>query len=491
MISSVALLGTVLPGIFGVTLFLTGRYVRKRAGFIATAVSASSFFLILSMANPVASSPNSGQGSLAFVYPWIGPVNISFGLLIDTVSFPIGLIIALVSTLSCLYSVRYMDREANQAGYYANLLIFMTGMIGVVFSSNLIQFYLFWELMLIPSCILIARWGKSRRRLRIAFKYFIFTHIGALLVLLGILSIFSYTMTFDLVELPSKLATIPPNMTMMIFILLLLGFFVKMAAFPLHTWLPDTYSAAPIPVTAMLSGAMAKCGAYGIARILLPMFTQRMMQFSDWILIFGIITMLYGGLITFAQTDLNRMLAYSSMSQMGYIIFGFGTATTLGIMGSLLHIANHAVSKSLLFLCAGTITQQTGTRDIRRLSGLMSKMPATGFALLIGALSLAGIPPLNGFWSEWMIFGGGLSSGKIILTFLGVATAMITPSYFIWFSRKILLGTSSRADITEAPRPLLLPILTLTSISIVLGIWPTLLLEFIAPAARLLSLDHP
>ncbi len=480
-----------MPGIFGVTLFLTGRYVRKIAGFIATAVSASSFFLILSMANTVASSLNSGQGSLASVYPWISPVNISFGLLIDTVSFPIGLIIAFVSTLSCLYSVRYMDREANQAGYYANLLIFMTGMIGVVFSSNLIQFYLFWELMLIPSSLLIARWGKSRRRLRIALKYFIFTHIGALLMLLGILSIFSYTMTFDLVELPSKLTTIPPNMTMMIFILLLLGFLVKMAAFPLHTWLPDTYSAAPIPVTAMLSGAMAKCGAYGIARILLPIFTQRMIQFSDWIMIIGIITMLYGGLITFAQTDFNRMLAYSSMSQMGYIIFGFGTATTLGIMGSLLHIANHAVSKSLLFLCAGTITQQTGTRDIRRLSGLMSRMPATGFAFLIGALSLAGIPPLNGFWSEWMIFGGGLSSGKTILTFLGVAAAMITPSYFIWFSRKILLGTSSRADITEAPKSHLLPILTLTSISIVLGIWPTLLLEFIAPAARLLSLGYP
>jgi NADH-quinone oxidoreductase subunit M len=177
-----------------------------------------------------------------------------------------------------------MEKESNQASYYANLLLFMTGMIGVIFSINLIQFYLFWELMLIPSYLLIAQWGTSRRRLTIGFKYFIFTHMGALFMLLGILSIFSYTMTFNLLELPMKSAAIPPAMRATIFILLLLGFFVKMAAFPLHTWLPDAHSEAPTPISAMLSGLMIKSGAYGIGRILISILGDRMIQASDYLL---------------------------------------------------------------------------------------------------------------------------------------------------------------------------------------------------------------
>jgi len=157
---------------------------------------------------------------------------------------------------------------------------------------------------------------------------------------------------------------------------MLIGFFVKLAIFPLHTWLPDAYSEAPIPVAAMLLGAMAKCSAYGIARLLLPFLTQRRMEASDFLLIFGIITIFYGGLITFAQTDIKRMLAYSSISQMGYIIFVFGTASTLGIMGSLLHVINHAVCKSLLFICAGLMIRETGTRNVKKMRGLISGMRA-------------------------------------------------------------------------------------------------------------------
>jgi len=489
MIPHAALLGTILPGILGIVIYILQKYLKRVAGWMATIGAASSVLLILSMTISVVDSSNSGQGSIVFVYPWIRSIDINFGFLIDLVSFPIGLIIAVVSALSCLYSVKYMEKEPNQPSYYANLLIFMTGMIGVVFSMNLIQFYLFWELMLIPSYLLISQWGTSRRRLSIGFKYFIFTHMGALLMLLGILSIFSYTMTFDLTELPLQVSSIPPHMTPVIFTLLLLGFFVKMAAFPLHTWLPDAHSEAPTPISAMLSGLMLKCGAYGIGRILLTVFGQRMVQSSDYLLTLAIITIIYGGLIALAQTDIKRLLAYSSISQMGYIIFGFATVSTLGITGSLMHIVNHAICKALLFMCAGSITHQTGTRNINKMSGLVSRMPVTGFACLIGIFSLAGAPPLNAFWGEWMIFGGGLASEKILFTFVGVASTMITAGYLLWFAWRVFFGPIPKAleSIKESPPSMLAPIVVLASLCVILGIWPGILLELIAPAAEFLS----
>jgi len=482
------LIALVLPATLGAFVYIFQKYLKEKVGWISTAAAATSLLLILSMAKPVLDNYNSGKSSIIHEYPWITPINISFGFLIDMVSFPIGLIIAVVSTLSCFYSINYMREEENQPFYYMNLLLFMTGMIGVVFSINLIEFYLFWELMLIPSYLLIAQWGTSRRRLSIGFKYFIFTHAGALLMLLGILSIFSYTMTFNLVELPSKANLIPPNIAPIIFTLLLLGFFVKMAVFPLHTWLPDAHSEAPTPISAMLSGVMIKCGAYGIGRILLTIFNSRIIQASDYLLTLAIITIIYGGLMALAQTDIKRLLAYSSISQMGYIIFGFASVSELGVMGSLLHIVNHAICKALLFMCAGSIIHQTGTRNIEKMSGLITKMPVTSLAALIGIFSLSGAPPLNAFWSEWMIFAGGLAAGKAGFAFVGVASTMITAGYLLWFAWRVFFGTTPKRleHVKESPRLLLVSIIILASASIALGIWPGFLLGYMVPGAEVL-----
>lgn len=489
MIPYAVLLATVLPAMTGLCIYIFQRFIGEKAGLISTVTATVSTILILSMAKPVIDGYNNGENAIVFAYPWITEIDLNFGFLVDMVNFPIGLIIAVISTLSCLYSVKYMEKVKNRPGYYANLLIFMTGMIGVVFSLNLVQFYLFWELMLIPSYLLISQWGTSRRRLSIGFKYFIFTHMGALFMLLGILSIFSYTMTFNLIELPSQAHLIPVSMAPVIFALLILGFFVKMAAFPLHTWLPDAHSEAPTPISAMLSGVMIKCGAYGIARILLTAFGQRMVQASDYLLILAIITIVYGGLMALAQTDIKRLLAYSSISQMGYIIFGLSTVSTLGIMGSLLHIVNHAICKALLFMCAGSIIHQTSTRNIRRMSGLITKMPVTGLASLIGIFSLAGFPPLNAFWGEWMIFGGGLASGKIGFAFIGVVSTLITAGYLLWFAWRVFFGSVPKAlsNVEESPPLLLAPIIVLATLSIILGIWPGIFLQFITPAAEILS----
>jgi len=492
MIENAVLLATLIPGTAGIVIYALKNRVKRGIGIAATVSASLSIFMMVTMGRDLIESWTTSGTGLTFKYPWVSPLNLDFGFLVDVVSLPIGITVGAVSMLSCLYSVKYMEKEHDQGSYYANLLLFMTGMIGVIFSENLIQFYLFWELMLVPSYLLIVNWGTSKDRLRIGFKYFIFTHVGALSMLLGILSIFSYTETFSLLELPSRANAIPAEAAIVIFVLLLIGFLVKMAAFPVHTWLPDAHSEAPTPISAMLSGLMLKCGAYGMARILISTFGSTLIQTSDYLTILGVITMAYGGLMALAQTDIKRLLAYSSISQMGYILFGLSTASTassLGIMGGLFHIINHAICKSLLFMTAGVIIHQTGTRDIRELGGLIGKMPTTGIACLIGVFSLAGTPPLNGFWSEWMIFGGGLASGKGWITVIGVLSTVITAGYYLWFAWRIFFGSTPEDlnDVKEAPFTTLIPIIILAALSILLGILPGLALDYLKPAAEYLS----
>lgn len=489
MIPHAPLLAVLLPAISGVAIYAIRKHVEKHARWLATISASLPALMILSMAMELVEGYQTGRGPIYITYAWITPLNVTFSFLIDMISLPIGLIFAVVSALSCFYSIKHMEGEHGQAGYYANLLLFMTGMIGVILSANLLQFYLFWELMLIPSYLLIAFWGMSERRLTIGFKYFIFTHIGAVCMLLGILLIYVFTGTFDLTELPLKSAAIPSSTVPIIFVLLLIGFCVKMAVFPVHTWLPDAHAEAPTPISAMLSGIMIKCGAYAIARILLSTFGQTVTQTSDALAILGIITMIYGGLMALAQTDIKRLLAYSSISQMGYILFGLGVGSMLGIAGGLFHVINHAICKALLFMCAGAIIHQTGTRDITKLGGLAGKMPITSITCIMGALSLAGTPPLNGFASEWMIFSGGVSSGKILLTAIAVVGTVITAGYYLWFVWRAFFGPvpENLRNVKETSWLLCVPIVILAAAAFTLGVWPDLALRFIVSAAEHLS----
>jgi len=326
----------------------------------------------------------------------------------------------------------------------------------------------------------------SKKRLTIGFKYFIFTHIGALFMLMGILSIYVFTGTFDFVELPQVPFDIPPTSILTVFVLLLIGFCVKMAIFPVHTWLPDAHTEAPTPISVMLSGVMIKCGAYAFARILLSGFGKTVFQVSNitsTLAILGVITMIYGGLMALAQTDIKRLLAYSSISQMGYIFFGLGVYSTMGANGAIFHVVNHAICKSLLFMCAGAIIHQTGIRDIRKLGGLANKMPVVCVAALIGALSLAGTPPLNGFWSEWMIFSGGIFSGKILITTVAVVSTAITAGYYLWFLWRVFFGTTPEKleIIMREPSWLMrIPIIILAVLAVVIGIWPDIVLRLLS-----------
>lgn len=411
----------VLFGGVGASIFL-----KKYSGWISTLVITVSFLMLISH-------------SLGFLekYTWVQPLGLSFEVLLDKLSFPISVIILLISALASYFSIDYMKGRKNVHLYFACLILFTAGMYGVVLSGNFIQFYMFWELMIIPAYFLIAYWGY-RKASRIALIFFIFMHIGALLILFGILWLYTQVGTLDILQLIQS--TIPLNIAKGVSILLLIGFGIKMAIFPLHGWLPDAHSEAPSPISAMLSGLMIGVGAYAIARIVLPLLSFLLIDYGLWLRYLAIITMFYGGLIALAQTDIKRLFAYSSISQMGYVFFGLFLFNTTGYAGSIFQVINHAIVKSLLFFISGVIIHSTGVRDMRKLGGLLKYMPVTASAALLAALSLSGIPLLNIFVSEWMIFQAGIQSGNIISTGLAIGISLLTVGYSLWMIKRVFFG---------------------------------------------------
>jgi len=492
MIENAETLSVFLPAASGIALYTLGKAsknVEKYASWLGAMAAVAPVILIGSMIPDVIA-----KGVIRRVYPWIPSMGVTFGFQIDALSVTIAFIIALVSFLATVYAVGYTAHEHGHAGFFGNTLLFIGGMLGVVFSSNLLQFYVFWELMLIPSYFLIVFWGTPERAARIGFKYFIFTHVGAVCLLFGILTTFVLTHTFEIADIAHKMEGINPNVAIVIFTLMLFGFLVKMAVFPVHTWLPDAHAEAPTPISAMLSGVMVKCGAYAITRISLGVFLPSFKGVSTYLMALAVVTMVYGGLMAFAQTDVKRLFAYSSVSQMGYILFGLTTITVTGLAGGLFHILNHALCKALLFMSAGILMHQTKTRDLRQYGGLMNRMPMTAFVSVIGALTLAGTPPLSGFFSESMMFAGGIApeigvlQGQNFLTFIATVSAVITAAYYLWFVWRVFFGKlpDHLKDVREASPVMWAPPLCLAVMAVVLGIYPQLGLNLISLAARLI-----
>ncbi|MFH0848281.1 MAG: NADH-quinone oxidoreductase subunit L [archaeon] len=485
-------LSVILPMVSGIALYVLGkasRYVEKYAGWLGALLALAPVILIGSLIPDVIT-----KGAFRDVYPWIPSMGITLGFQLDALSVTIAFIIALVSFFAIVYAVGYMAHEHSHAGFFGNTLVFVGGMLGVVFSSNLLQFYIFWELTLVSSYFLIVFWGTPEKAAKIGFKYFIFSHVGAACLLFGILTASVLTHTFEISEMSRRMSEVDPSIALTICILMLFGFLVKMAVFPVHTWLPDAHAEAPAPTSAMLSGAMLNCGAYGIARISLGIFLPSFTGFSIYLMALATITMVYGGLMALAQTDVKRLFAYSSISQMGYILFGLTTVSAVGFVGAILHILNHAMCKALLFMSAGTLMHQTKTRDLRHYGGLVSKMPMTALASIIGALTLAGTPPLSGFISESMMFTGGISrdmavlQGPNLLTFIATVSAVITAAYYLWFVWRVFLGKvpDGLENVKEAPAIMWGPPLCLAIMTVVLSIYPQIALSIISLAAKLI-----
>ncbi len=425
-------------------------------------------------------------------YAWAPAASLYFGFKADGLSIPIALMIAMLSAATAIYSMAYMEHKTGVGVYFALYLLYAAGMIGTVLATNLIQFYLFWELMLVPSYFMIAEWGYGDRE-RVSFKYFLYTHVGALSLLAGILSIYVFLGTFSIGELHARVATARglEGVLPWIVLALMIGFFVKMAVVPLHTWLPDAHAEAPTPISVLLSGVMIECGVYAFGRLIIEPFYEILAKASYSLMILAVVTMFYGGLMALIQNDIKRLLAYSSISQMGYMLFGLSTATVFGSIGAMYHIMSHACAKGLLFACAGALMHQTdGLRDIRRFGGLIQRMPATGVMFLIGVFSLAGVPTLSGFISEFMIFLGGFQSAgtqtRVMVVIIAVMAAALTTAYGLWALRRVFFGPlkPELGEVKEAPLTMLLPMAFLVALSFLFGLYPKVILDFLDPWAH-------
>lgn len=461
-------------------------------------------------------------------YPWSQFGN--FGLRIDGLSLPFAIIINILCTVLTLYSKPYMlhkikesfkenfDKRENNFGsnvhtsgaggneiesltisgsneeqyvnhhmglYFALYLTFSMGMLGTVLATNLIEFYVFFELMLVPSFFLVAFYGYGERK-RIALMFFFWTHAGAVVLLLGLLAMGFFAGGFDYDTVMENVDKIPDQWLVLIIFALVIGLGVKLAAFVLHIWLPYAHSEAPTPISALLSPAMIGIGAYGLLRLWLELLVGDYSQYSIYINLWGLATMIYGGAMAMMQDDIKRVLAYSSISQMGYILFGLGSESVLGITGAALMYVSHGLGKAILFMMAGSIILQTGTRSMSKLGGLAGRMPYTAVIAMIGALTIMGIPPTSGFMAEWILFTGVLQSGitnsdtlRIVAFGLGILATVLTAAYILWMYKRIFFGKipEQYSKIKDSNRYITVTMAALAAITLFLGVYPNPLLN--------------
>jgi NADH-quinone oxidoreductase subunit M len=385
-----------------------------------------------------------------------------------------------VETLSSIdpSSTKYINTQIGL--YYALFLTFAMGMVGTVLATNLIEFYVFFELMLIPAFFLIALYGYSTRK-RVSLMFFFWTHVGAVLLLLGLLAMGLFAGGFDFETIKANVSQIPSQWMTLIVFAVVIGIAVKLGVFILHIWIPHTYAESPTPISALIAGPMSGIGVYALLRIWMDLLSVSYTDYSIYINLWGVITMVYGGAMALMQDDIKKLLAYSSISHMGYIIFGLGSQSVLGITGGTLMWIPHAIGETILFLMAGAIIMRTGTRSMSNLGGIARKMPYTATIAMIAILSMIGIPPTSGFMAEWILFNGALQSGienmdsfRVVLFSIAIFSTILTASYLLNMYRKIFFGKllSHYDKIRDVNRYAIVPMVLVAALTLFLGVYP-------------------
>jgi NADH-quinone oxidoreductase subunit M len=491
-------MGASLAVLFGgaLLIYIFKGHLEKSAGKVAVAFSGIASALMIIPFYSLISNP-AGEG-------WVESVQWSeilgtFGLRLDGIAFSVTFAIVVLGFVSVIYAVGYTSHEHNKPTFFANQLFFLMGMQWVSLATNLIEFFIAWELMLVPSYFLILFWGLPETRKRTALKFWLYTQSGAVCIFigLGLLYLVSGASSFDLYTIQLAIEAYTGTFDLrVIFILLAAGFLVKMAVFPIHWWLPPVHAEAPTPISVLLSGAMIETGAYALVRFGTITLNAAAQELSIYIAALGVITMFYGGIMALVQKDIKRLLAYSSVSQMGYVLFALTVFSVMGVSGGLFHLINHAFSKGLLFMTAGAVMHQTGIRNIDKLGGLSNKMPITAFMAAIGAMSIAGSPPLGGFASEWMMFLGGFQAAVtggvivnpvlLVLSVLAVSSSILSAGYMLRFLWKVFLGPNPAEleEVTEGPRSMTVPMVILGFLIVFFGIFPGIALDVIMPAVN-------
>jgi NADH-quinone oxidoreductase subunit M len=423
-------------------------------------------------------------------YPWTTtPVKLTFGLLGDGLSVPVLFTMIFVFAFSVLFSIPYMRRrmqrgdivesDGKYAVYYAFYLLYAGSVLGAILSTNLIEFYLFFESAVVFSWFLIFIFGYGKRE-KISLTYFIWTSVGALFLLTGILFAYQYIGSFEIADL-WRISESPIGTW--IGLAFTLGILVKIGALGLHGWLPSTYGEAPTPVSAVLGATSVVLGTYSLARLLVP-FREVMFGISGWLMLWALLTILYAGVMALRQSDTKRLVAYLSMSQMNYCFLGVFTYTFHGVLGAVSYSLSHGLAIALLFLVAGAIQYRTGTRNMDELGGLAAKLPSSMIAILVGFLTIGGLPPSVGFKSKFILLTGAFERAImssplewIIAILAATVATIITVAYEFRTVWRVFYGKLPRQlqDIKQEPLSMIAALLALSSLLILFGIWPILI----------------
>jgi proton-translocating NADH-quinone oxidoreductase chain N len=421
-------------------------------------------------------------------------------LSMDGLAVFLALIALVLGTVVCLYSIVYMEHDKGQEYYYPLLLLMVAGIIGIGLATDFLVLYLFFELMSIPSYALVVFRRNEWMAIEAGMKYIVMGAVGSALAFFGISLIYLQTGTLSFSILYGMVGS--TTILQAAFLFLVIGFGVKAAVVPLHTWLPDAHSAAPSGISAMLSGIVIGAGFFTMLRSLL-VFTGTGLAVGELLIILALLTMTVGNLMAYAQlshaqSDLKRILAYSSVAQMGYIILGVGVGLAYGIRtgfeGGLFHIMTHAFMKGLAFLCAGAFIHQLGTRYLDEMQGIGLSMKVTGFAFTLSLLSLAGVPPLSGFMSEWLVFSGSILTYGVIglwgiaIAVIALLNALLSLGYYLPIIKTMYQNVEHKkiGKLKDPSPAMLIAIGILAAITIILGIWPELGLQAVKPAVDIL-----
>ena len=422
-------------------------------------------------------------------FTWLGEP-LTLRLALDGFSLLMLVTVALVGFCITLYSINYMDHYGAKANFYALFLVMLAGMNGLVLVTDLFQVYIFLEVAAVASYALVA-FGLGHDELEASFKYLMLSAVASAFIVLGIALLFGATgaLSFDGVALGLQ-SLDQKYLAGICAAFFVFGFGLKAALVPFHAWLPDAHPSAPAPISAALSGLLIKVsGVYALARIFLNVFGLTP-ALSTVLMYLGVISMVTAALLALGQRDFKRMLAYSSISQIGYIILGIGLGTPLGILGGLFHLVNHALAKSLLFLNSGSVQMATGTRNLDEMGGLGKRMPVTAATTVVGSLSIAGVPPLNGFWSKLIIVVALIQAGHWGFALLAILASVLTLWYYLLIQRRAFFGKLNERwqAVREAPFWMTASTVVLALVCLAVGVlFAATITSWVQPASDALS----
>jgi len=426
--------------------------IDRRWGIYFSLAGASVVFLIAAYVSWVvyASPPAPGQYLLQERYSWLSfdIFRLDYFLGADGLSSPLLFVSALLTVLAVVGSRKLIDHHEPE--YYALIFLFEGAIMGVFTSLNLILFYVFWELVLIPMFFFIGVWGGPRRKYA-AMKFILFTYAGSTIMLLGFLYVYLGmvpTPSFDIPDLSGK---IPLGLQYLPLLASFIGFAVKLPLVPFHTWLPDAHVEAPSPISVLLAGVLLKMGGYGFLRVSIGLFPKASAEYAWAFLAVGLFSMFYGAAAALLQKDLKKMVAFTSINHMGFVLFGaYATLISgklLGIQGAVFQMFTHALAIGSLFMLSGYIHHQAGTREIPSLKGLGTTMPRTAAVLVLASGAAMGLPPFASFLAEFMVIAAGISAHA--LTAISVLVPVITAGYFLWMIKRTVLSAPEVAEVHD------------------------------------------